>query len=62
MAQFDLIIIFPVVWGLFLTLILNYFILINILLPNFSGLLKFRKKILNLSKLKVLKFGEIAVY
>lgn len=62
MAQFDFIIIFPVFWSLILILILNYLLIIEILLPKFSSLLKFQKKILTLSKLKVLTLKKISNY
>lgn len=62
MAQFDTIIIFPLFWSLILALFLNYWLIIEIILPGFCGLLKFRKKFLKLSKLRVLLIKEISIY
>jgi len=62
MAQFDIIIIFPLFWALILVLVLNYWLIIEILLPRFSGLLKFRKKILKIKKLRVPSLSEISTY
>jgi hypothetical protein len=44
MAQFDSLIIFPLVWSLLLTLLLNYNILLEVVIPNFFGAKKFREK------------------
>jgi hypothetical protein len=52
MAQFDSLIIFPLVWSLLLTLIFHYNILIGIVIPNFFGAKKFRDK-----KLDSVTFG-----
>jgi hypothetical protein len=62
MAQFDIIIIFPLFWALILVLVLNYWLIIEILLPRFSGLLKFRKKILKTKKLRISSLSEISTY
>ena len=62
MAQFDFIIILPILWSLILVLILNYWLIIEILLPKFSSLLKFRKKILKIPKLKILFIKQISIY
>lgn len=44
MAQFDSIIIFPLLWSLLLTLLLHYNILMETVVPNFFGAKKFRTK------------------
>lgn len=62
MAQFDIIIIFPLFWALILVLVLNYWLIIEILLPRFCGLLKFRKKILKTKKLRISSLSEISTY
>jgi len=62
MAQFDFIIILPILWSLFLVLVLNYWLIIEILLPKFASLLKFRKKILKVPKLKILFIKQISTY
>jgi hypothetical protein len=62
MAQFDIIIIFPLFWALILVLVLNYWLVIEILLPRFCGVLKFRKKILKRKKLKIPSLSEISIY
>jgi hypothetical protein len=62
MAQFDIIIIFPLFWALILVLVLNYWLIIEILLPRFCGLLKFRKKILQIKKLKIPQLSDISTY
>jgi len=49
MAQFDPLIIGPLIWFLTLTLFFYYKISIVILIPNFSLTMKFKKKKLNLS-------------
>lgn len=61
MAQFDFLLIFPILWSTVISLLLNYWFLIDYLLPNFSGLLKFRKKILNPTKLNVLLIKKISI-
>ena len=50
MAQFDALIIFPLLWSLFLVLIAYYQLSIEILIPSFSLLGKFREKKLSLSE------------
>jgi hypothetical protein len=47
MAQFDSLIIFPLLWSLLLTLIFHYNVLLNTIIPNFFGVKKFREKKLN---------------
>lgn len=49
MAQFDALIIFPLLWSFFLVLIAYYQLSIEILIPSFSILGKFREKKLSLS-------------
>lgn len=44
MAQFDSLIIFPILWSLLLVLILYYTFSIEILIPAFFGAKKFREK------------------
>jgi hypothetical protein len=44
MAQFDSIIIFPLLWSLLLTLFLHYNILLKTVIPNFFGANKYRTK------------------
>lgn len=47
MAQFDPLIIFPLIWSLTLILVVYYCLSIEILIPQFTGIGKFRKKKLN---------------
>lgn len=47
MAQFDALIIFSLLWSLLLILFLHYRLSIEILIPNFFGIKKFREKKLN---------------
>lgn len=47
MAQFDPLIIFPLMWTLIFVLAIYYKISIEILIPQFSGIKKFREKKLN---------------
>ncbi len=49
MAQFDFLIIFPLVFSLLLTLTLYYSIFIKVIIPNFFEAKKFRKKNLDSS-------------
>lgn len=51
MAQFDSIIIFPLLWSLLVTLVLHYNILLEMIIPNFFGAKKFRTKKLDSSLL-----------
>ena len=44
MAQFDPLIIFPIVWSLTLVLAAYYRLSIEILIPQFAGIGKFREK------------------
>lgn len=44
MAQFDSLIIFPLIWSLLFVLILHYNTTITMLIPSFSGVKKFREK------------------
>lgn len=44
MAQFDPLIIFPVIWSLTLVLAVYYRLSIEILIPQFAGIGKFREK------------------
>jgi hypothetical protein len=44
MAQFDSLIIFPLIWSLLFTLTLYYVVSIKILIPDFFILKKFREK------------------
>lgn len=47
MAQFDPLIIFPLIWSLTLVLAAYYQLSIEILIPQFAGIGKFRGKKLN---------------
>lgn len=47
MSQFDLLIIFPLIWTLTLFLIFYYILTIKILLPDFLGLKKIKTKKIN---------------
>nr|YP_009485455.1 ATPase subunit 8 [Halamphora coffeaeformis]AVR57519.1 ATPase subunit 8 [Halamphora coffeaeformis] len=47
MAQFDPLIIFPLIWSLTLVLAIYYRLSIEILVPQFAGIKKFREKKLN---------------
>ena len=47
MAQLDSLIILPLIWGLLITLFLHYKFVIELQIPSFSGVKKFRKKKLN---------------
>ena len=47
MAQFDTLIIFPLIWSLTLVLAFYYRLSIEVLVPQFSGIGKFREKKLN---------------
>ena len=47
MAQFDPLIIFPLIWSLILILAIYYRLSIEILIPQFAGIGKFREKKLN---------------
>lgn len=47
MAQFDPLIIFPLIWSLILVLAAYYRLSIEILIPQFAGIGKFREKKLN---------------
>ena len=49
MAQFDCLIIFPVIFSLFVTIIFYYYMSIKIKIPNFFEVKKFRKKTLKSS-------------
>ena len=49
MAQFDTLIIFPLLFSLLTTLFFYYYITIKITIPNFFEVKKFRKKTLNSS-------------
>nr|YP_010533577.1 ATP synthase F0 subunit 8 [Gomphonema parvulum]UXX44728.1 ATP synthase F0 subunit 8 [Gomphonema parvulum] len=49
MAQFDSLIIFPLIWSLLLTLTFHYIFLLNTIIPNFFGVKKFREKKLEFS-------------
>lgn len=62
MAQFDTILIFPILWSLLLALTLNYFLVIKTILPQFSGLVKFRTKLKKISKPHILKLKTITVF
>jgi hypothetical protein len=44
MAQLDSLIIFPLLWSLLLVLILYYRVSIEMLIPSFFGVKKFREK------------------
>jgi hypothetical protein len=59
MAQFDTLLIFPILWSLIIIFIFNYSLIIHVILPEFFSLLKFRKKIIKISKPKVLKLKTI---
>ena len=50
MAQFDSLIIFPLIWSLLLILIAYYKLSIEVLIPHFSGVKKFAEKKLILLK------------
>lgn len=62
MAQFDYILIFPLLWSLILILFLNYKLIIMLLLPQFCSLLKFKKKLLILSKFNIMLLNKISNY
>ena len=47
MAQFDPLIIFPLIWSLLLILAIYYRLSIDVLIPQFAGIGKFREKKLN---------------
>jgi hypothetical protein len=47
MAQFDPLIIFPLIWSLTLVLVAYYQLSIETLIPQFAGIGKFREKKLN---------------
>nr|AVR57674.1 ATPase subunit 8 [Halamphora calidilacuna] len=47
MAQFDSLIIFPLIWSLIIVLAAYYRLSIEILIPQFAGIGKFREKKLN---------------
>ena len=47
MAQFDPLIIFPLIWSLTLILAVYYRLSIEILIPQFAGIGKFREKKFN---------------
>jgi hypothetical protein len=47
MAQFDPLIIFPLIWSLIIVLAAYYRLSIEILIPQFAGIGKFREKKLN---------------
>jgi hypothetical protein len=49
MAQFDSLIISPLLWVLMLSLFFHYYVVMEILIPDFFGAKKFRGKKLNLS-------------
>ena len=49
MAQFDNLIIFPLIWSSLIILFFYYLISIKIVIPKFVGARKFREKQLNLS-------------
>ena len=49
MAQFDSLIIFPLLFSLFLTITFYYYISIKTKIPNFFEIKKYRKKILKTS-------------
>ena len=56
MAQFDSLIIFPLLWSLVFVLFFYYNMSIEILIPDFSGTRKFREKKLNsLASFELLK-------
>jgi hypothetical protein len=44
MAQFDSLIVFPLIWSLLISLIFYYSISIEMLIPDFFGVKKFREK------------------
>lgn len=44
MAQFDSLIVFPLIWSLLIILIFYYSISIEMLIPDFFGAKKFREK------------------
>ena len=62
MAQFDYVLIFPLLWSLFLILFLNYKLIITLFLPQFCSLLKFKNKILILSKFNIILLNKISNY
>lgn len=49
MAQFDTLIIFPLIFSLILSLVSYYYVSIKITIPNFFEVKKFRKKTLKSS-------------
>lgn len=50
MAQFDSLIILPLLWSLIFFLFLYYNMTMTVLIPDFFGIKKFREKKLNLYK------------
>jgi len=50
MAQFDSLIIFPLLWSLLVTLVLHYGMLIKMVIPSFFEVKKFRGKKLDSHK------------
>jgi hypothetical protein len=44
MAQFDSLIIFPLLWSLLITLSFHYSVILHTIIPNFFGVKKFREK------------------
>jgi len=49
MAQFDALIIFPLIWSLLFVLFIHYKMSIEMLIPDFFGTKKFREKKLDSS-------------
>ena len=54
MAQFEVLIIFPLIWALLVTLFLHYKLSIELMIPIFFGTKKFREKKLKSSVSKIL--------
>ena len=60
MAQFDIILIFPILWSLVLTLLINYYLIIKVILPKFISLLKFRNKLVKTNKPNILNLKHLS--
>nr|YP_005090340.1 ATPase subunit 8 [Phaeodactylum tricornutum]ADY18516.1 ATPase subunit 8 [Phaeodactylum tricornutum] len=54
MAQFEVLIVFPLIWALLITLFFHYKLSIEFMIPTFFGTKKFREKKLQSSVSKFL--------
>lgn len=62
MAQFEFYLLFVIVISLIISLNLNYLLIINVILPKYCGLLKFRYKMKNQLNFKLLKLNKILIF